>query len=103
MFTRLEMKVLGVDESGGYVGDVGDDEIEGGGEWMNVKRAEPMRQISPVKTCVPLYNQREGRLREQNTCITCAARTPRITHVHTRMLRGAQRRRNTSIYSARNA
>ena len=37
------MEALGVDESGGYVGDIGDNEIEGGGKWTNVKRAESTR------------------------------------------------------------
>ena len=46
------------------------------------KKREPTRQMLLVKkktvlvfeTWIPLYNQREGRLQEQNTCITCAAR-----------------------------
>ena len=59
-FARGE--VLGVDESGGYVSDIGDDEdddeIGGGSEWVDVKKTEPRRQILLVK--------RKGNLAGQN-------------------------------------
>ena len=59
-FARGE--VLGVDESGGYVSDIGDDEdddeVEGGGERVDVRKAEPKRQILLVK--------RKGNLAGQN-------------------------------------
>ena len=60
-FARGE--ALGVDESGGYVSDIGDDEedddeIEGGGERVGVKKAESKRQILLVK--------RKGNLAGQN-------------------------------------
>ena len=47
------MEVLGVDESGGHVSDIGDDEeddgkIEGGGERARVKKAESKRRISSI-------------------------------------------------------
>ena len=52
-FAKGEIKVVGVDESGGCVGDIGndEDEIEGGEEQVlvAVKRAEPEKQILLVK------------------------------------------------------
>ena len=64
---------------------------------MGVKKAESTRQIllverkavSLASTCIPSYNQHEGRLQEQSPChITCAARR--------------SERYGTSIYSNRN-
>ena len=82
------MEVLGadnVDEPGGYVGDIGDDddgdEIKDGGGWAGVKKAEPAEQILLVKRKGNLAGQnlqpfREGRLQERSACIACAAERP---------------------------
>ena len=54
-----------VDEPGGYVGDIGDDddgdEIKDGGGWAGVKKAEPAEQILLVK--------RKGNLAGQNPSV----------------------------------
>jgi len=63
-FARGEIEVLSIDESAGYVDNVGDErddddiKTERGGEKAAVKEAEPKRQILLVK--------RKGNLAGQN-------------------------------------
>ena len=78
--------MLGIYESGGYVDDVGGDEIEGGGKWMNVEgRAGEVDLVSQEKRqsrrSKPVF------LYTINVKAVCRNRT-RIS----RVLRGAQRR-----------
>ena len=92
-----ETGVLEVDESGGYVGDGGDDEIEGGGGWMNAKRVEPARQILLVKRKGDPSSQKSVFLYTVDVKAVCQNRA-RVSRVP----RGAHQGRRTSIHSTHN-